>query len=88
MTTTIHTPAQPHTPLQHYVAQLLAGEPPMQHDDVRLPTVLDEIRIATRDSQARTALALFLLAQVNAGLRASIHTEKAVLRAQEDPDAS
>ena len=86
--TTTHNAAQPHTPLQHYVAQLLTGEPAMKHDDVRLPTVLDELRIATRDPETRTALALFLLAQVNAGLRASIHTEKAVLRAQEDPDAS
>ncbi|XAH21636.1 hypothetical protein AAFF27_16610 [Xylophilus sp. GW821-FHT01B05] len=88
MNTTARTAAQLHTPLQHYVALLLAGEAPMKHDDVRLPTILEEIRIATRDPEARTALALFLLAQVNGGLRASIHTEKAVLRAQEDPDAN
>ena len=68
--------------IQKHITQILDGEEQPRHDSPELAGVLADIRAILRDRHAQQALGLFVLQMVNAGLRASLNTEKAMLRAK------
>ena len=68
--------------IQKHITQILDGEAQPRHDSPELAGVLADIRAILRDRHAQQALGLFVLQMVNAGLRASLNTEKAMMRAK------
>ena len=70
------------TPIQQHIAHILAGEPIPTHTDKALPALLADMRATNSDSRKLEALGRFVLAQVSAGLKSSLHAEKALLRAK------
>lgn len=70
--------------LHQHIARVLAGEPMPHHTNKELPALLAEIRSTIRNPKALKALGLVTLTQVSAGLKSSLHTEKALMRAQGD----
>lgn len=70
------------TAIEQHIAHILAGEPAPLHTDKSLPALLAEMRATNRDAQALQALGRFVLGQVSAGLKSSLHAEKALMRAK------
>jgi len=73
--------------LQQHLARILAGEPQPTHEAPELRAILADIRATVRDSQAQQTLGLYVLGLVNAGLKSSLHAERAVMRTKGDGNA-
>ena len=68
--------------IQKHITQILDGEAQPRYDSPELAGVLADTHAILGDRNAQQALGLFVLQMVNAGLRASLNTEKAMLRAK------
>ena len=68
--------------IQKHITQILDGEAQPRYDSRELAGVLADTHAILGDRNAQQALGLFVLQMVNAGLRASLNTEKAMLRAK------
>ena len=68
--------------LQQHLARTLAGEPQPTHEALELRSILADIRATVRDRQAQQTLGLYVLELVNAGLKSTLHAERAVMRAK------
>ena len=68
--------------IQKHITQILDGEAPPRYDSPELAGVLADTRSIRRGRNGQRALGLFVLQLVKAGIRASLNTEKAMMRAK------
>lgn len=69
------------TNLQTLVESLMAGEPLPRYNSPELPIILSEVRAAVHNHKAHQALGWFVLQRLMSTLKASVHSEQALMRA-------